>query len=170
MSHVFIQFNAVFYDIFIFLRSVANISQLLGQFVFLFFLLSACSRETVPERVTVPHISFIFTWQVLHCAETSQCLVGLSRCPSVSATLPLFSCSLCYPVVLVSFGVFGLVVCLAISMEAPALHVINNIISRRQEDDANYVSVSLCPSPSPSSTPAPTTTGSACCCCLLAVL
>lgn len=37
MSHVFIQFNAVFYDIFIFLRSVANISQLLGQFVFLFF-------------------------------------------------------------------------------------------------------------------------------------
>lgn len=46
---------------------------------FLFFLLlSACSRETVPERVTVPHISFIFTWQVLHCAETSQCLVGLS--------------------------------------------------------------------------------------------
>lgn len=104
----------------------------LGNLFFLFFLfLAKCSSRERPYRNGWPcHIFRLYLLDKF-CTAPRRRNVSLG-CPAVPLSpqpcLPAFSFALCYPVVLVSFG---LVVCLAISMEAPALHVINNIISRK---------------------------------------
>lgn len=100
---------------------------MLGQFVFLFFFcfwLSAAverDRTGTGDRATYFVYIYLTSFALRRDVAMSRWAVPLSLCLH-------FSFALCYPVVLVSFG---LVVCLAISMEAPALHVINNIISRK---------------------------------------
>lgn len=142
MSHVFIQFNAEFSTISLSFSDLLQIFRNCLGNLFSFFFFCWVHAVERPYRNGWPcHIFRLYLLDKF-CTAPRRRNVSLG-CPSVSATLPPFPCSLCYPVVLVSFGLFGLVVCLAISMEAPALHVINNIISRRQEGDANYVSVSV---------------------------